>query len=746
MKATPISLARTAALLAGATLVLASVRAAEADALPTFDSNYIKLSATGASLDGNKAAYQARTQTSKAGNGGIEDFSYNYDLTKDDNLQINGKVMPTDGDYLAQFKLTKTDFGTLEAGYKRFRTFYDGHGGFFPTNNAWLQIYREPLFVDRGKFFVNATLAMPKAPVFTFKYSNETRTGRKDSTIWGDTDLTGIPIWNVGSLNPVSAARKILPAYIQLGERQETWEASMQQTVANTTATVTIGGDRINNRDWRSIDRFVGELRPWPPIPTSPAMLVPNNFNNNPNRGVDLQGFRENGITAAARVETVMNDKVTVFAGVNYHHARVSVDASRLIDTTMLTAVGIRDGIGGFYLGEPTFSPRISASRPPYSYTSYGHLKQDVLTGNIGVQTKPRPDLGIDIALKGEQYYDSGDVLANYVTTGVKLSTGDMGIAYTPTPEHLSNSEKPWTPAVDVRYTGIRNVALYGSWEYRSTSQDERTTYSAYSFSTSATTVDQAARNPTTLNFDHIKERHHNASVGVNWTPVRLFSGRAEVFTKDHQNRFEGYGPSAGGYYVLDYDIYGAKLTGVVKPLPVLSLTTRYIVQRGKAASGDDAFAKATSNDAHRYQLSETIDWNPGKTVYMQANGSIVYDQIVTAYPYVTGTAKDVIRNSDNNYWNADVILGTALDKDTDLQLMATYYKAQNFDPAQAYATLPLGASATEYTITAGVKYRIAPKTVATAKVGYIDSKNDTTGGFTNFRGPVAYVALERAF
>jgi hypothetical protein len=31
------------------------------------------------------------------------------------------------------------------------------------------------------------------------------------------------------------------------------------------------------------------------------------------------------------------------------------------------------------------------------------------------------------------------------------------------------------------------------------------------------------------------------------------------------------------------------------------------------------------------------------------------------------------------------------------------------------------------------------------AKLGYFDAKNDTTGGNTNFRGPLAYVSLDYA-
>jgi len=37
--------------------------------------------------------------------------------------------------------------------------------------------------------------------------------------------------------------------------------------------------------------------------------------------------------------------------------------------------------------------------------------------------------------------------------------------------------------------------------------------------------------------------------------------------------------------YVLNYDIFGTKLTAVVKPTNTVSLTSRYILQRSKSAS-----------------------------------------------------------------------------------------------------------------------------------------------------------------
>ncbi|PTX91592.1 hypothetical protein [Opitutus sp. ER46] len=740
MKAISSFLPRAAGLVAGALIAASAASAAEADAFPAFTNNYVKFSALGASVSGSKAAYQARTQNTKAGAGGIEDLRFEYDLGKATTLQMDARALAGQEDYLLQFKVTKEEVGSVEAGYKTFRTFYDGAGGFFPINNAWLPIYRRPLFVDRGKFFINATIAMPKAPVFTFKYTNETRDGRKDTTIWGDTDLTGIPIMaGTGASNPVSAVRKIVPAYIDLNERNETWEASMRHTFGNTELVVTYGGQRINNQQARSLYRFPGELRTYPfPTYTVPTQ-IPNNINNNPQFGMYATGFREMNHHVGAEFETAFNDKVTLFGGIKYLTAEHDIDKSRLIYTTLWTATGVASYLGGTNAG----------GRPPYTVTGAGEMKQDVLTANAGVRLKPTPNLFVEASLRGERLKDSGTNAANFIATSVVLATG---VATEMTPSGTSafqNKETPITPTLDVRYTGIKNLALYGSAEFRTTDQNEKNTYAGLNVSTSGgkTTVSVS---PTYIDKD-IEEQHLNATVGANWTPTRLLNVRAELFTKDHENTFTGTGVSLGSLYVLNYDIYGTKLTGVVKPLNTLTLTSRYILQRGKAAVLHQGLAEGrngsvTGNDSMRHQFTESVAWNPRKSVYVQGNVNVVFDQIKTVYPWVTGLARDVIRNTNNNYWNSDVVVGFVVDRDTDAQIQGTYYRADNYEPAMAATALPLDASTDEYTLTVGFKHKLSPKTVVGVRVGYFESNNDTRGGFANFRGPVGYATLEHAF
>ena len=316
----------------------------------------------------------------------------------------------------------------------------------------------------------------------------------------------------------------------------------------------------------------------------------------------------------------------------------------------------------------------------------------------------------------------------------------------TPVPLTGANSssidEKVWTPEVDVRYTGIKSMALYAAWDYRTSPGDERLSYVGITTSTAGPVV----LSPAVIVNDKVKEKHANFKIGANWTVSPMLTLRAEFFSRDHENNFNGYGTSLGSYYVLDYDIYGARVTAIAKLSPTLSFTTRYVQQRGKAEVAEDGYITGDSNDSKRYHIGETINWNPTKLFYMQANVNVVFDKTSTAYPRAGGTANDVLHNADNNYWNGNVVAGFVVDKQTDATVQATYYRANNYNPALAVATDPYGAGAREYGIFAGVKHKFNDKLLGNAKVGYLDRRNDTAGGNSDFHGPLAYVSLEHAF
>jgi hypothetical protein len=718
-------------LLVGALFFLPNLRAADqtpaastkADAFPIFD-NYLILGGQNAWVSKDKDAFQARTDSAKGASGGVEDFNYEKDLSKDVSVTADGHAIGGNEDYLAHFNITKTDVGSVDAGYKRFRTYYDGVGGFFPTNNAWMPLPTEDLHVDRSKFWVESTVNLPNEPVFTVSYTNELRDGRKDTTIWGETDLTGIAAYSNATGQPVTK-RFVVPSYIDLGERHQDIQALMKHTIGKTTVELSVNEDLVDNLDTRFLNWYPGEEKPYPAIPAAPVVHIASVLANNAETGFDQQGNKSNTFSAMGKVETVFNDKISFHAGLRFQHLTSEFTGNRLLYIETATAKGTEVAPTDQVLG------------------LLGGSKVLDYTATTGVDLKPIRDLMIQLDLKGDNKYTKGadSYLAGGAAT-VNTATGVVAPG-TLTLNHAGETvEDPsWTPEINARYNGIRGLSLYTSANFRYVSGTERV---VASYSTTPATQDEDTH-----------ENHGSYSVGANWVACSSVSLRGETFYKDHQNNFQDYAnfPSAVPIqYVLGYQVYGFKLTAIVNPISTVTLTTRYILQNGKMETASNIVSAAIlpeeydSMNAHNQQIDETIDWTPMKQFYMQGNINVVFDCTSTSYP-ASGypNADNLVQNANNNYWEGSVLAGYVIDAKTDGQAEFTYYRADNYNPALV-ETVSYGAGEEDYRYTVGAKRKITEKLIASAKVGYLVSQNNTSGGFTNYHAVVAYVALDRAF
>jgi hypothetical protein len=672
-------LVRLAGCAAGLALTASRSSAASTptDDFPTYES-YIKLSGQTPWVRGNSASYQKRTQTAADGSAGIEDLHFTRDVAKNTTLLLEGRALTGAEDYLLRVNVTREGVGSVDAGYSRFRTFYDGIGGFFPLNQRWLPLSPEALHTDRGRVWAEAKIALKDRPVFTLRYTNETRSGTKDSLTWGDSNLTGLPFVPTNN-----ATRKIVPVLLDLNERNEKVEASVKQTFGNTTAEVRLIGDWVHNLDTRSFTRYPLEVTP------------------NPERvNAQVDGLSTRSFTALGTTETVFNERFTLNTGVSFQHLTSTVSGSRANAIGVLPTFDFKDLRGGSGV--------------------------KVYTANVSLGWKPAQDWYVQPALRFEDnYLRSAGTFTRVTQTS---ATAPQVFAFFKENERVH--EKLLTPDLSIRYTGISRLVIYGTFSDRINRGDERRTDQ---YSTAVPTSAQ-------IWLQDVNQDQAHATLGANWNATSTVVLRGEVFHKDHENKFLGYENKLGNRYVVGYQFTGVKLTAIVKPLPQLTFTTRYLPQHGTMQVTTEATPEFDSMTARSHLIGETIDWNPNANVFVQANANIGFNYISSAYP---SSANPSQRNADNNYWTGSLITGFAVDKATDVSLQFTYQKADNFVPALASYTQPYGASYREQAVTVGVKHKFSKTWIGSGKVGYFDSHNDTTGGRTNFRGPLAYVAVE---
>ena len=168
---------------------------------------------------------------------GIEDLHWEPNINKDVTLKLDGRAMAGNEDYLASIELSYRDVGYIKTGYRKFRTWYDGHGGYFPPNDLFFDLYDNDFAIDRGSIWVELGLRVPKWPEITFRYERQWRDGQKDSTIWGDTNLTGL------TTNP---ARGIVPTFLNIDETRDIFTLDLKHTIGKTEVGV---GGRYETQD-----------------------------------------------------------------------------------------------------------------------------------------------------------------------------------------------------------------------------------------------------------------------------------------------------------------------------------------------------------------------------------------------------------------------------------------------------------------------------------------------------------------
>ena len=203
--------------------------------------NWVNLTLGGQMLGGDHAQFKQANHTGSDVFGGIDDMHYEKSLGKRTQLIIDGHAIFDNNDYKVKVELNQTDVGYIHAGYTQFRTWYDGSGGYLPTNRQFFAPFGEnALALDRGDAWVELGLRMANLPELTVRYDHTFRDGEKDSTDWGyNTSTTNTPLRRLNA-----------PSYYNIHEQSDVLTANATQTFFGNTE-MTLGMryefDRNNN-------------------------------------------------------------------------------------------------------------------------------------------------------------------------------------------------------------------------------------------------------------------------------------------------------------------------------------------------------------------------------------------------------------------------------------------------------------------------------------------------------------------
>ena len=661
-------------------------------------SNWITFGVGSPFVSGDAASFMARRQMSGRVFGGIEDFHWEENVGKKGLFELNGPGIFDEHNYGVDLKLADPDTGYVKAGYEQFRTWYDNSGGFFPggTNNFFELPF--DLAVDRGRAWFEAGLTMPDVPQITLRYEHEFRDGNKASTTWGDSDVSSTPgVYPVPTATS-RALRGFVPTFFGLDEKRDIISLSLKHTIGNTDFTVGGSYEHLENNNTRNIHRRPGEI------------TGANTAQRADRYVTERETLKEDLFSAHAMTETRFSDKVKLTLGG--------------MVTTLDTDIGGSRIYGNQY--DPVLGPYLRTQQRDSGYFDViggANVKQYV--ANLNLMLTPAKNFVIVPSFRIEQ--ESVDGFTRYRPTTVNATGGPLVTNATT----LNTADRDFlevTEAIEARYTGFKNWALYARAELSEASQDR----------TESTVVTTNA----TLFVSDWSRLLQKYTVGANWFVRRGLNMGGQYYYRISDNDWKAPGNTATRY--LETHDLNYRLSW--RPLSQLSFVTRYDFQLSTVQhKPNNALPEVEASDMTSHIISESINWTPTARLYVQLNGSYAWDGAVNTPVDGAFGVTNFAPSLENGYWTATATLGYALDEVTDLTLQYNFYKSGNYVNNYLWSQ-PYGASAEEHSVIATVTRQLNRRTAVSVKYGYFTSDDNASGNRNNYDAHLIYATLRYRF
>jgi hypothetical protein len=655
--------------------LLATQASAESDAV-SFE---VTGATTGAIVSGDDARFKERQRIPTDASGGISDLFIQSDDLLGGTLRLRGRALFDTSDYLVDLRY-KRDDGYLKAGYREFRTWSDGSGGFFPPNGAFITPFREDHQLDRGDAWLDVGLGSTDDPMLRLTYRHLFRDGRKDSVAWGDTQLTG-----------GAGTRNIVPTFWSIDEKRDIVTADVHHDLAGTDVGAGFRYERSKIDNARDITRRPGEAGVERLVTQRDAV------------GTDL-------FNAHAFSETkLLDEKVVLTTAYSYTDVESDLGGSRVYGSTF---------DAGF---DPMFANRQRFDAGFHDLTGTSKLRRHV--GSFNVMGLPSEDLRAIAAVRVE--HEDTEALASQVATDVGPAPL---LTYSETPLSVQSASDLTKVAesLELRYTAIDDVILYARAEFEQTERGLSETET----DTLASTVDlQRATNA-----DVGGQKY---AIGANWYPTHRVSVTGKYYYELSDVDFahpvdstDNTSPNRYPAYLVSQDIeaHGADVRLSLRALDNLRLALRYDLRRSNVDTRADQLAQIQSGAVTSHALGGSANWTPVTSVFVQANASYVLSETNTPANSLTGPAEGLVTDYNNDYWSANLLSGWAMDDKTDLELRYVFYLADNYKNNSTFSQ-PYGAAAEEHGVSLALKRKINEHVSVKGMYGFFTNHDRQFGG-----------------
>jgi hypothetical protein len=700
--------------------------------------NWIELAIGGVSTSGDAAQFKQEHRMSGDIFGGIQDLHYEQAVGKKGQFSIDGHAIFDNHDFDVKVELSQPGLGYIRGGYTEFRSWYDGNGGFFPVNGQFFAPPHQEMELDRGEAWVELGLRASKWPEITVHYSHLFRDGQKDSTIWGDTTLTGIPPAN----NPT---RKIAPAFRDINETRDIFSFDLVQNFGKTDIGLGMRYEHSDVDDRLQLERNAGQLPPAVAAPGAQRFITHSDKNS------------ADSYNGHVTTETRLSDSLWFTSAYSYSTLTSDISGTRIIGADYDSMYG---------------DPILTLQSNDHGVLNLSGASQvDEQVANLNLMWMPAKKLTVLAAFR--YTHEDKDSAATFLDTNTTANTAP----FTPTNPaggfhrvvipvmrsgDTADEFNNFAETLEMRYAGVADWLFYvrGDWEEESGDVREHEVVGP---------TDQGSMNKDTS----LSSQKYTA--GANWYPMANLNVSGQYYHKnsayDNDFRSELATPPVSGsernQRLLSQDLNtdDVNFRVTIRPklpakLGTLALVTRYDYVHGTidgqwgispagppgvGLTGTTLLSQETA-EITNHVITESITWNPCARLYLQGNFSYVLNETNTPADYnlIPNTSPSV-PDFKNDYWTASASAGFALDQKTDLRAEYTYYRADNYQN-DALVAVPYGMAATEHTVSASISRQIAKNVRLKVQYSYYNYTDQTSGEHNNYEAHSVFTSLQFRF
>ena len=634
-------------------------------------------------VSGDKEKFREDMGISDKAAGGINEFSLSQN-SKDMKVEADARAIVDENDYDFNASVEKENLFKIASGYKEFRKYYDGTGGFYSwfKNRPFIELNND-LVLNDAKFFIDLSSDRPDKPNYFVTYERHVKTGAVSTLGWAsDVQQVG-----VGQMT-----RKISPGFEQLDEVEHTIKLGTE-------------GNTILSKDahWKVEQKliyfngkFLTEERKYG-LGTSAATALTAN-------AIDAEDSRpkSNSSITTLLADTRINKWLYVSSQARYEHTH----ASLLEDFTERDPNGFIRSVGTLNYFNQTASNTL-----------------DVYTWAASMLADPLKYLSASAKIKGEVKKRFSDSVMPQDTTAIPNMVIDRVTKVDSSDTYSSIGE-----SLGVRFTKLPRTTLYLDGDFEQI--HGRLTQES---------VREVPLSTFNRDVDIIRYRN-NATAGINWHPCNVLSVSSQyrkVFNKNNYSQREGTPPTATTDYLdlldaqkFDNDTLMAKVD--IKPYKWIHGMFKYELRNNDiftTPNGLDS-TKATQ-DINTYLASVTLI----PTQYFYLTGMFSRRSSFMDTPARLATVACVPR------YEADVntAAGSATYIITPRASLGAQYQwvhSSNFNDISAFG-MPYGLDNTSNRASLTFKYDIKQDLLTEIMYSFVNYDEKSNGGIDDYVGHI---------